>query len=547
MKEPGPFDRILEPETQARDRSAPLIFVGMGLLGLILIVLVVSPFSIFGGGGDKGPSLAGPAGSASAKTPKVPSGYEALSRLFDDIQAPKGTKGPYALTVNLLQPVSDGRNLALYTYADGKWERLASATLVNSGSAATGEVAEMPKNVAVLRLTASAVQISGWLPAGAQPDQEALSVLTTVNPVDYAPNPDGTVAGSARSVPQANANVVPTIRASTPEQDNAVNTVLASPALRQEHISALVQIALQPGNAGIDVDYPRVNPARKADFTAFVTVLADQLHQANRTLSVTLPTPVKSGVSWDTGAYDWQEIGGRADTLKLRGVADPSVYYERMPEVLGFLKDKVDPGKVVLVIDRRSHEKASDGLRELSLHEALGLASEIEVRTPTQIAPNTSVVIVGKNIFQDDGASGLRWDEKAFAVSFEYPGLGGQRTVWIENAFSVAFRIDLARRQGLGGVAISDVSSDPALPAVLDTLRVYAESGNVQLSKPNGVLLRPTWQVQAGSSEAEAKGNIVWKAPPQPGSYDVSLVVSDGVIRAMRKVVLEVKPSTALP
>jgi hypothetical protein len=55
-------------------------------------------------------------------------------------------------------------------------------------------------------------------------------------------------------------------------------------------------------------------------------------------------------------------------------------------------------------------------------------------------------------------------------------------------------------------------------------------------------MLRPTWKVQAGSSDTGAKGNIVWKAPNQPGAYDISLIVSDGVIRAEQKIVLEVRP-----
>ena len=53
--------------------------------------------------------------------------------------------------------------------------------------------------------------------------------------------------------------------------------------------------------------------------------------------------------------------------------------------------------------------------------EGLTTASEIEVRTISEITPNTNVVIVGKNIFTDDSASGLRWDDDAFAVSFSYP------------------------------------------------------------------------------------------------------------------------------
>ncbi len=208
--------------------------------------------------------------------------------------------------------------------------------------------------------------------------------------------------------------------------------------------------------------------------------------------------------------------------------------------MLDFLRDKVDLKKVALIVSRSSWEKASDGLREISLHDALRTASAIEVRTPTQITANTSVVIVGTNIYRDDGASGMQWDDNAFAVSFSYPGIGGQRTVWLENALSLAFRLDLARRNGLAGVAIADIGANTAAPAYWEPLRTFAESGLAPLAKANTVVLEPSWQIQAGSQEADAAGSIIWKAPAQPGSYEVSLVVSDGVIRAMQTVTLQV-------
>ena len=222
---------------------------------------------------------------------------------------------------------------------------------------------------------------------------------------------------------------------------------------------------------------------------------------------------------------------------------DPSIYYQRMAEVLAFLEPKVDLKKVSL--DRQppaASRRAPTACTSMSLHEALTLASTIELRTTTQINPGTSVVIVGKNIFQDDGATGVRWDQGAFAVSFAYPGRGGQRTVWLENSLSVAFKLDLARRYGLGGVAFDDVSNAPGAANIWDVVGTFGEAGSVDLVAPNSTMLRPAWKVQAGSSDTGTKGNVVWKAPAQPGAYDVSLVVSDGVIRAEQKIVLEVRP-----
>jgi hypothetical protein len=544
LNEPGPFDRILD--SGPKDRNARYILIGMGILGVILLVLVLPPISLLS---DDGPGEA-PAGvttnddgSTTVRLPRVPEGFEALSQVFS-LQKPRDTTGPYSLTLNLAQPVSDGRNIGLYTNRDGRWDRVASATLVNNGTAAQGEVPDIPPNLAVLRRTTSAAQVSGWLPDGAQPDQAALDLLTTINPVDYAPGADGALVGTPTQFGTTKGNVLPTVRASTPVEIEAVNTILASPALRDAHIAALVGLANQPGNAGVDVDYRQVNPARKADYTAFVTVLSDRLHQASKSLSLTLPLPAKSGVSWDTGAYDWEELARRADTLKLAGEPDPSIYFQRMEEVIAFLKPKIDLRKVMLVVTRQSFEKGSDGVRTLSLREGLTLASTLEVRTTSQITPNSSVVVVGKNIFQDDGASGLRWDETAFAVSFSYPGRGGQRTVWLENSLSLAFKLDLARRNGMAGVALDSIAQDGQAPVLWDTLRSYADTGNVSLVQPNSVMLRPTWQIQAGSSEANAKGNIVWRAPAQPGAYDIQLIISDGVIRAAQKIVLNVVAAT---
>ncbi|MPZ50614.1 MAG: hypothetical protein GEU75_15170 [Dehalococcoidia bacterium] len=552
MSEQGPFDRILEPQgAVSRDKTARGILIGMGVLGALLLLLVLSPFDILGGGDGGGgvtPDGTQQPGSTAAGTnlraPRAPEGLESLSRVFD-LKKPDGSNGPYNLTVNLLQPASDGRNLALYTSDDGKWERLSNATLVNNGTAASGQVEDMPENVAVLRRTENATVISGALPAGAQADPEALSLLAIVSPVDYIPMPDGTVSGTPTTLPDEHGSVAPVVRASAQKDVDAANAILGSPGLQEAHINALVQLSLQPGYTGIEIDYQRLNPARKADFTSFITVLSDRLRQSGRTLTVTLPLPAKNGVSWDTGAYDWEEMGRRADVVKLMAEPDPSIYHQRMEEALNFLKPKLPLTKVVLVVTRQSYEKGTDGLRAMSLGEGLTLASTIEVRTTSAITPNSSVIIVGKNIFQDDGASGLRWDEEASAVAFSYPGRGGQRTVWLENSLSLAFRLDLARRLGLGGIAVGDISLNDQAPAFWAPLRTYAESGNVPLAQPNGVMLRPTWQIQAGGSEPGTKGNIVWKAPAQPGAYDVSLIVSDGVIRAMQKIVLDVRPAAS--
>jgi hypothetical protein len=539
MREQGPFDKLLQPE-EPRDRT-PIFIVGViVVLAIVLLILVLPPISILKGGGGAGPT--GPGSLTSrprSETPEPPAGWEILSRLYE-LKA-SDVQGGAVLTVDLDTRPADDRNLALYTYEDAQWRRLAPATLVNDGTAAQGEVSSLPQNVAVLRRTTPGVQVAGWLPPDAEMDPEAARTLTVLHPLDFVPAADGILLGTGRPRPEDSAlRVVPTVRALGPPESDAVDTVLASPELRQAHIDDILRVVQEGAYDGIDIDYPVVSPAQGANFTQFVVDLADALHREGRSLTLTLPLPVRQTTGWDTGPYDWQALGQAVDSIELAREVDQTVYYQRMEEVLGFLTQQVDSSKLVLVVSSFSHEKSGEGIKALLLSQALGLASTLVARTQGDILPQDQVTIVGPNIYQDEGASGFFWDDEVLAVSFSYPGEGGARTVWIENSFSMAFKMDLARRFQLGGVAVEDVSLSAAGPDIWAPIEELADSGQVTLVKPNGSLLKPYWEASGGTLDGGATGAVVWTAPA-PGTYDVTLVVSDGVVRVGQRLSLEVK------
>ncbi len=542
MNEQGPFDKLLHAEPQRENRTG-FVLIAILALGLLLLILVLPPISILSDGGD-GRGGVNIKAEARGEMPSLPEGLEAISPLYD-ISTSGAVEGPTVITLNLPSPTSDARNLSLYTYEGGQWRRLATAGLVLDGAAAQGEVAELPKNLAVLRRTSTAHQLAGWLPAGAELSPQAAQALSVLNPVDFAPAADGSLIGEAAPPSQeAGFDVYPSVRVQTAQDVEAVNAIIASPDLRNDHIDAVLAMVESGPYDGVDLDYGELDALYKDEFSEFVATLAEQLHRRGLGLTLTAPLPVQQGTAWDTGAYDWPLLAQSADAIKLAPESDPARYYKRMEQALGYLieEEKITPAKLVLVVSSWGREKGGEGVRSLTLLEALALASALTVDDPDNIRPGDAVTITGGNIYQDGGASGIQWDEEAAAVAFTYPGLGGARTVWMENAFSVAFKLNLAARFRLGGIAVEDVSANPGAADIWPVLQEFLDTGKVSLVKPNGTLLVPQWEADRGSMEGGADGAVVWTAPMEPDTYHITLIVSDGLVRVGQRLSLTVKP-----
>jgi hypothetical protein len=542
----GPFERILKTTTAEepapRDRAGIYVIGAIVGLGLLLLILVLPPISILSGGGGGSSIPSGP-GDADTYTstvrsgiPKLPAGLSAVSALFD-LAAPANQRGASRITVPLKEKQTEQQNLALYSYVDGKWQRLSDVTLVSGGLAARGEVGSLPGNVVVLRRSKATIQVAGSLPAGTELDAHAASVITVLHPIVFIPADDGSLAGLPPAVPPASYKVVPVIVA--PSAD-VVDTILRSTDTTNAHASAIADQVKTGNFAGIDVDYRNVNPTLKDRFTAFVSQLAQDLHADGRTLTLTLPMPSTTDGTIDAGAYDWEQIGKLADSVELAGELDQELYFQNTQAALDYIVTKVDRSKVLLSISSLSIERGGDGLRTMALNDALTIARQVAVKTTGDIFPNADVQLEATNLAAAENASGIHWDDEARSVTFSYQGRGGKRTVWISNQFSAAFRLALAQQYNLGGVTINDVSKQGGGADVWAPVQQLSDAGNLTLSRPNGELLSPTWSTGDGSLSPQVGDTTVWKAPAAPGPYQVVLIVGDGVVRVGQQVAVDV-------
>lgn len=548
----GPFDRLLRTnengEPQGPDRAA--IYIGGTIIGLalLLLILVLPPVSILSRGGGGGSDIPGAPGDADTYTstvrtgiPKLPAGLVAASALFD-LAAPEEQRGASAVTVPLKEQQTEARNLALYTYIDSSWQRLSDATLVATGTAARGEVSALPGNVIVLKRSKSTLQIAGSMPAGTTIDERAASVITTLHPIVFIPIENGSIIGAPPAVPPAGYNVVPAIVAPNAE---VVDNILRSAELRGAHVQALAGAVRQGNFAGIMIDYRNVSPALKEQYTAFVVALSDALEEDGRTLTLSLPMPKRVDGEIDEGAYDWERLGAAADSLEMAGDLDQELYFQDTEAALEYVTQQTDRAKISITIPSYAIERGSDGLRSFPIADALSIASIISVGQEGEITTGAAVPLVAQNLATSEGGTGMIWDDTARSVTFRYPGRGGQRTVWIANEFSASFRLELARRYELGGVTIPDVSQEGGGADVWSPVQQLAETGELTLSKPNGDLLAPVWTASAGSLSTTTGDSVTWTAPAQASDAEITIVVSDGVIRIGQRVTVTVQEPVA--
>ncbi len=510
------------------------------MLGVILVMIAVLTWFLFGrvfGSEDCGDD---PYCSTSRKI-AVPDGYQLVTKVYainpdsPDIK----NSATESATVQIQFPVSgettDSRNLSFYRYVEETkaWEPLAAATLDPQGKLVSGVFRETPSVVAVLRRLSAAGNVVAYLEHNATLHRDAIDRITILHTNDFKPGTDGSVEGAVSTkLPSGNYVLYPTLAANgTNKADLAVvRNLLSNSTSRSAHVAAIVKKESDLGLQGIDIAYMDLTADQRTGFTLFINELGQSLHGQGKKLSVTLPAPLKTGDRIDEGAYDWAEIAKQADILQMAPYRDQGMYRLVMPEILNFLVASVDPGKIVLTVTPYATEKSPEGLRTLSLTEAMATAGKLKVGSTAdqKLVTSSEINVVGINIDGTENLRGLQWAPEVACVYFTYK-LNGNRTIWLENFFSVGFKLEYISQYKLGGVAVENASDDIYLGNIWPALVPFISSGQPILMQPNPNDLGPRWRVTKGTAEQGRNGVLKWTTPAEPGLQSVYLTLSDGV------------------
>lgn len=470
----------------------------------------------------------------------APEGYEFASRIFELNPKATPTQPGFDLQVQaaLTRPATDGQLLSFFRYDETaqRWDPVAPAVVDAQGRVATATFKEAPAVMAVLRRSTPGGVLVAYLPHNATLHREAQPHVTIVHPLDFAPNADGSIGGEPSSTVATGRGyeVYPVIAANASVQGQVavVESLLADARSRTNHVQQILAKASELGLRGVDIAYLDLPATQRTSFTLFIGELADALHAQGRQLTLTLPSPIKTQNRIDEGAYDYAELAKRADLVKIAPYRDQATFRLVMPEILQFLTERVAPSKLVLTVSPYSTETGGDVIGRLTLVDAMNIATRISVRAQAEaITTNTQVEVAGTNIDRDEGLTGLRWYPETATVAFSYkqPQGGGSRTVYIENVFSMGFKLELIPTYRLGGVAVEDASENVLLGNIWPAIVPFVTSGLPTLVQPNAEDLKPRWAASGGTMEDTGRGSARWFTPAQPGSYAISLTLSDGV------------------
>jgi spore germination protein YaaH len=95
-------------------------------------------------------------------------------------------------------------------------------------------------------------------------------------------------------------------------------SLLATASSREAHAQAIADLVISKTWDGIDIDYERVPTTSRANFTAFVQLLSQNLLASNKQLSVSVYAKTSDAQNWNgPGSQDWVALGAAADWIKI--------------------------------------------------------------------------------------------------------------------------------------------------------------------------------------------------------------------------------------
>ncbi|MCB0192347.1 MAG: cellulase family glycosylhydrolase [Anaerolineae bacterium] len=440
------------------------------------------------------------------------------------------------LVVPLPGEVEDINTLDLYAWNGDDWEWLPN-TKIPAEDVIESQLDYLPESIVVMATHPINPNVSTNFTAGTDLPDNVRDTLVEINPRGLFLDNDGRVGGTldelSPEVQNSSLLVVPTIRNWSDDgvvRTDLIDNMLIEEALMERHVESLVDVVERNAYQGIDIDYRAISPELRGEFTTFIEQLGQALPE-NKVLSVRVdPVRQISPNEWETGAYDWQAIGQVADVVKIPTFPDPRAYRQggEMETMLNWAVGNVDRYKIQLILSTLSTEQVNGSQHTINYQEAL--------------APIGNVAVMGENMVFNPGqqlgftlgglsaSTGIQFDRDSGAYWYAYlDDQDVQRTVYLENAASIARKLQFVAKYNLRGVAMENLLNQSNDAQVWSVMSQFLDLVIPPVESKYSVV----WRVQNedGGVIAEeivdlSSPSYSWTAPEGGGAYQVAASIA---------------------
>jgi spore germination protein YaaH len=451
----------------------------------------------------------------------------------------RGQEPPTQVVVRIPMP-GDAEPLStldLYSWNGTAWEWLPHF-IPPGDDFIEGQFDYLPQSIVVMQTKPLQPSVSADLSLSAEVPDQARDTVVEINPQGLYLDAEGAIRGDPGTLPQPDQTttyiVVPTLRNwedGGAARSDLIDNMLIDASARDEQIQRVVETVVRNAYPGIDIDYRGINPDLRTEYTNFIAELASALHEQGKQLSVRLELPVQiSADRWETGVYDWRAIGAVADTVKIPVPNDPSAYTPggQMDTMLQWAAGEVNRYKLQLLISTRSTERTNGDQKVVSYAEALAPFSQVSIEGgSTIINPGQQVTFTLAGLQQ---STGIQFDPTSGTYWFAYVDSNGQqRTVWLENAASIARKLQYVAEYNLRGVAVQNLLGEENDSQIWEVIRKFLDLVIPPVESQFAVV----WQVESAAGDVLAQGSTeltnpryAWTAPEEGGEYIIAAAIS---------------------
>lgn len=395
----------------------------------------------------------------------------------------------------------------------------------------------VPNTFAVFQAQRTAPALGIEVPESMDVVRQASVAPAEVSPRLYIMNGDGTI-GQMHEEPEglreSGAVIVPVLhnqQANGVVRNDLTDNMLIQEDVWRSHIEQVTAMVVERNYAGIEIDYRQVDPALSTEFSAFVTTLADRLHERGKLLVVRVPMPQRIAEDrFDTGAYDLSVIGRAADQVRLTAPIRRDAWRPEgdVDALLMWVTGHVNRYKVELVLPAASYDLAGDTPQPLSYGDVLSALGDVRIDAPDSTAqPGEQVRLILDSL--QAGETSFDPDTQIYQLSYTSED-GTRHRVQLENAMSFAKKLRLIDAYNIAGVTVADVAY--ADPRIWNALADY-QSGETRLAEMDN-RFSLIWKIQNENGEqivnearpVEEGGEYVF-TPEDTGTYRIAVAVSD--------------------